>query len=173
MTGAYVTATELLAELEHRDPTAFLACLRALKDAGDGQSLRPKDPRAAIAPLERAYRVFASVPSARCLQGVCAADLAAAHGQLGEDDTAAAYAREAVTLVSGIGRFAGTEASANMTLGVCLHHDGDAEGARTCFNLARRLFRALPDGAEYVALVDRNEAILAAGRRRWWQFWKA
>lgn len=78
-----------------------------------------------------------------------------------------------------------------MTLGVCLYHSGDIDGARTCFNLARRLFRTLPDGAERIALVDQNEAILEGmdvppnpaadterirpplgARRRWWQFWK-
>lgn len=170
--GGLAAATEVLAELEAHDPGAVVECLKALKHTQNGQVLLPTDPRAAIAPLERAHKTFAQIPAARLLQGNCACDLAAAYGQIEQYARAADYAREAISLLSGVSRFAISEGAAHLTLGICLHRTGDPVGARTCFNLARRIFREAPEGAQYIPVVDQNEALIGTGKR-WWQFWKS
>jgi hypothetical protein len=171
MNAGWLTAVEVLEEMDRNKDPGFITCLAAMRDAEQGQAVREKDPQAAITLLHRAYTALMTTPAATRLQGICAADLAAAHAQLGKFDEAAKYARESIARVSGIRRLAGTEGVATMTLGICLHHAGDDAGARSSFHLARQLFSTLPDRERLLSIVDHNEKALAANRRRWWRFW--
>ena len=129
--------------------------------------------RGAIVPLERAYSILAGIPSGRMVQGLCASHLARAYAQLGDDNQGMKYAREALRLVSGIDRMKLTEATANLTLGICLYRTGDAGVGRTRSHLARQLARNWPGGQEILTIVDHNEAVFERQvQSRWWRFWK-
>jgi hypothetical protein len=125
---------------------------------------------------QKAESTFAEIPQARFLLGICKADLAAAHGNLGNWREAATQAREAIAISSEDPRFKFTQAAATMTLGNALYSSGQSdEGARSSAE-ARRLFRSLPGGEQHIAVVDHNEAQFRdSGKgsdKRWWQFWK-
>jgi len=155
--SGYLHAMEILERLRD-DNDAFNTCLLALKHAEDGQrKLASGEFEAALQHSRKAADLFQKVPAARLLLGVCKADIAAAYGNLGRHDEAASFARESILLVSGDRRFAFTEAMANMTLGISLYMLGNSTDGAKHLDEARRILRTIPEGAQYLAVVDQNE----------------
>lgn len=197
MSGAgYLHATEVLDQLSG-DQIAFLDCLQALKNGEEGQRLLALgDSSRALVASKKAEAMFARIPQARFLLGICKADLAAAYGNLGNWEDAIRYAREAIDISAEDTQFLFTQAAASMTLGNALYSSGRPDEGARILNDARRLFGRLQEGAQYIAVVDHNELQFRGGSRklpargslrtssvarqspfikaakRWWQFWK-
>lgn len=124
----------------------------------------------------QAHEELARVDKARCLLAICKADIAAAHGSLKNAGDAIKYARESISIIEGVEDFSQTEAAANMTIGCALFTIGKSIDAQRYLDSARRIFGAMPDGAQYLQMLDRNETYLKSrfpeSEKKWWQLWK-
>jgi tetratricopeptide (TPR) repeat protein len=175
--SSYRYAVQVL-DLLKADAASYNTCLVALDLAQAGQSLLYRgDSQSAVIELQKAEGLFAKLPDARPLLGICKADLPAALCNLGRYHEAAASARVAIWILSGDRRFAFTEAMAKMSLGNSLYMLGKPKGGARCLDDARRILRTLPEATQYIAVIDRIQRHLknAAGKKgsRWWQFWKS
>jgi tetratricopeptide (TPR) repeat protein len=172
--AGYVHAAEVLERLSDQSKRD---CLRALKAGEQGQQLlRANDYAGALDASTAAHSAFAKIPEARLLLGVCKADMAAAYGNLRQFAKAAQLAREAIAITSTDCRFGFTCAASNMSLGTSLYMLGDSKQGARHLEEARRLFREVPGGAEYISRLRHIEPALIelAGtlKKRWWEFWK-
>lgn len=174
--AGYRYAVQVL-DLLKADETSYNSCLVALDLAEAGQRLLYRgDSESAMIELQKAESLFEKLPDARPLLGICKADMAAALCNLGRYQEAATYARVSIWIVSGDRRFAFTEAMAKMSLGNSLYMLGKSKGGARCFDDARRILRTLPEGTQYLAVIDRIQQYLknTTGKhsRKWWQFCK-
>lgn len=150
-------AARLMASLEGR-PELQRACSRALERARDGQAaLGRQDWRGSVAAGEEARKTLTKVPGSRAVLGIVQADLAAAHCNLGSLPTAARLAEEAIAGVAGALGLEFTAGSAHMTLGICHYRAGRPQAGREAFEQARRIYRELRGGEDFVRLANANE----------------
>jgi len=158
----YMEATLVCEKLQRADKTEdLMSCLTALKATERGQEcLARRDFEGALKHLKQAETIFANIPEAIYLGGICKADMSAAHGGMQDYAECARYAEECIATVGNKKELIFTRGSAYMNLGTASMHLGKPDDALTNLQKAYALLSKTSNGDKYLAALQNNIKVL-------------
>ena len=162
--SGYLYAEKIIGQLPENE---MRQCLLGLKYEGNGQTKAHEGNfEGARIDCQNAEPLFREVPKAFGLLGICCTDLAEIYIQLAQKDvnvnmeyleTAESYALEAIRLISNEKALIKSKASAFMSAGTVYYLKHKPKEGKQFFNEARLLFNLIPNGNQYLNILDFNE----------------